>query len=102
MAERTYMLALDAGVSDLEKVCQWIMTSGTCSAWWNHLPMVFIIESELSTAAISEKLHALVPETHFLLTEVDLADARGWLPEISWKWVEKRALSSTAQHSMRV
>ncbi len=102
MTERTYMLSLDAGLLEQEKVRQWITTSGDCTAWWNHLPMFFLIESKLSTGAISDKLHALTPETRFLLTEVNLADAQGWLPETSWKWIEKRALASTPQHSMRV
>jgi hypothetical protein len=71
-------------------------------SWWNHIPMLFMLESQLAAEAIAEKLHALAPDAKFLLTEVNLAAAQGWLPEISWKWIERRATAATPQHGMRV
>jgi hypothetical protein len=104
MAERTYLLAIDAscGFEDIEKIRQYVTTSSDFSSWWNHLPMLFMLDSQMESEAIAEKLHALSPGARFLLTEVNLGAAQGWLPEVSWKWIEKRALSTTAQHGMRV
>jgi hypothetical protein len=104
MTERTYLLAIDAGcaVEDLEKIQEYVTTSGDFSSWWNHLPMLFMLDSQMESDAIAERLHALSPGVRFLLTEVNLGAAQGWLEEVSWKWIEKRALSTTPQHSMRV
>jgi hypothetical protein len=64
--------------------------------------MLFMLDSQMETEAIAEKLHALSPGARFLLTEVKLEAAQGWLPEVSWEWIEKRALSNTPPHGMRV
>ena len=103
MSEHTYMLALDANSAfgDLEKIQKFVTESPDFTSWWNHLPMVFVLETALSSEEIADKLHALSPDTRFLLTEVNLAAAQGWLPEISWKWIEKRALATTSQQSPR-
>ena len=96
MTEHTYMLALDANsaLGDLEKIQRFVMDSPEFASWWNHLPMVFMLETSVPAASISRKLHALVPEVRFLLTEVDLSVSEGWLPDISWKWIEKRSAAA--------
>ena len=96
MSNHTYLLALDANFSlaDLEKVQQYVTTSSDFSSWWNHIPMVFMLETSLRADAISRKLHALAPDARFLLTEVNLAVSEGWLPDTSWKWIEKHAEST--------
>jgi len=103
MTEHTYMLAVDANgpLENLGKIQHYVTTSNDFSSWWNHLPMVFMLESALSADAIGEKLHVLTPDARFLLTEVNLAASQRWLPEISWKWIEKRALSATPKQSAR-
>jgi hypothetical protein len=53
--------------------------------------MVFMLETPLPAASISQKPHAVAPDARFLLTEVNLAVSEGWLPGTSWKWIEKRA-----------
>ncbi len=103
MTDRTYVLAIDAHASseDIGMLQQYITASQDFSSWWNHLPMVFVLESALSADTISEKLHVVTPDVRFLLTEVDLTRSQGWLPDTSWKWIEKRALSSTPEQSAR-
>jgi hypothetical protein len=103
MSERLYLLAVDANspLVDLEKVRHYVTTSNDFSSWWNHLAAVFILETELSAETIGETLHELAPQAKFLLTEVNLANSQGWLPEVSWRWVEERALSPTPEMSVR-
>lgn len=93
MSNRTYMLALDANfaLADLEKIQQYVTTTPDFASWWNHIPMVFMLETPLPADAISRNLHALAPEARFLLTEVNLSVSEGWLPDTSWQWIEKRA-----------
>jgi hypothetical protein len=97
MGERTFVLAVDASCSavDLERIQQYVSTSPDFGSWWNHIPMVFMLESAMPSEDIAARLHAMAPNTRFLLAEVNLAAAQGWLPEISWKWIEKRALPAT-------
>ena len=96
MSEHTYMLTLDANsaLGDLEKIQHFVTDSPEFVSWWNHLPMVFMLETSAPAAAISRRLHALAPEVRFLLTEVDLSVSEGWLPDISWKWIEKRTAAT--------
>jgi hypothetical protein len=103
MTEHTYILNIDANgpPEDLVKIQHYVTTSTDFSSWWNHLPMVFMLESVLSADALGERLHALTPDARFLVTEVNLAESQGWLPEASWKWIEKRALSPTPEQSSR-
>jgi hypothetical protein len=101
MSERTYLLALDAGLADLERIRNYVTTSSDFTAWWNYIPMVFLIESSLGVETIGERLHGVAPEARFLITEANLTESQGWLPESSWKWIEKRAFSNTPIHSAR-
>jgi hypothetical protein len=103
MSDHTYLLAVDAGCSpeNFGKIQQYITASNDFSSWWNYLPMVFMLESALTADRIGEKLHALTPDVRFLVTEVNLGESQGWLPEASWKWIERRALASTQQQSAR-
>jgi hypothetical protein len=103
MTDRTYVLAIDAscGFADLERIRAYVTTSDDFSSWWNHIPMVFMLESRLNADAIGERLHALAPDARFLLTGVNLTESQGWLPELSWKWIEKRALAATPLNSAR-
>jgi hypothetical protein len=103
MSEHVYILAVDAKCSpaELEKIQQYVMTSRDFTSWWNHIPLIFMLETALTTDKIGEKLHTIVPDVRFLLTEVNLAESQGWLPEVSWKWIEKRALSVTPEQSSR-
>ncbi|HXA21434.1 MAG TPA: hypothetical protein VNW90_03980 [Acetobacteraceae bacterium] len=101
MTERTYVLVLDGGFAELERMRHYITSSSDFSAWWNYIPMVFLVESKLTAEAIGERLHELAPEARFLVTEANLAESQGWLPESSWKWIEKRAISKTPEQSSR-
>jgi len=103
MTEATYILAVDASSSfaDLEMIRQYITSSSDFSSWWNHIAMVYILETNASPETIGERLHELAPQVRFLLTEVNLVRSQGWLPEVSWKWIEKRALSATPEMSSR-
>ena len=93
MSNHTYMLALDANFAqaDLERIQRYVTTSQDFTSWWNHIPMVFMLDTPLPADTISRRLHELAPEARFLLTEVNLTVSEGWLPETSWKWIEKRA-----------
>jgi len=103
MSERLYLLAIDANSSlaDLEKIRHYVTTSNDFSSWWNHIAAIFLLETKLGAETIGEKLHQLAPQAKFLLTDVNLANSQGWLPEVSWKWIEKRALSATPEQSSR-
>ena len=70
MNEHTYMLALDANsaMGDLEKIQKFVTESTDFASWWNHLPMVFMLETSAPAASISRKLHALAPDVRFMLT----------------------------------
>jgi hypothetical protein len=98
MTKRTLMLVVDANFSltELDKIARYVTTSPDFSSWWNHLPMVFMLETDHSTAEICKHLHAVAPDARFLLTEINLAATEGYLPDISWKWFEMRVPADVA------
>ncbi len=104
MTERTYMLAAGVGCSpaDIEMIREYVTTSADFSSWWNHIPLLYMVETTLTADAVAARIHELAPEAKFLLTGVDLAETQGWLPEISWKWIEKRAIAGGARQIVRI
>jgi len=101
MSERTYLLALEiCSLTDSEQVRHYITTSQDFSSWWNHLPFIYLLDSALDQQAITARIHDRAPEARFLLTPIDAAEVDGWLPEVSWKWLEKRARTRSSSESV--
>ncbi len=59
--------------------------------WWHYLKSAYILTSELSAEHLFDEIRKILPNHKFLITEIDLENCEGWLPEKAWEWIEKHA-----------
>lgn len=98
MVDRTYIVTLDAldPILDFAAVKEAIKGSPHVQAWWNHLPGVFLVTSNLDADGVSELLRPHTGRARFLVLAVELAQSEGALPEQGWDWIVRRAEQDVA------
>ncbi len=89
---RTFMIVLDADTigADYSDVAGFISKSPLFHGWWNHLPYVFLVSTDLDADAVSESLRPYTKSARFLVMEVNPAASEGRLPPRSWEWIRDR------------
>ena len=98
MTDRTYVVTLDVlnPKVDFATVKQAIKESSHVRAWWNHLPGVFLVTSDLDADGVSELIRPHTREARFLVVAVELAQSEGALSEQGWDWIVRRSDQSVA------
>lgn len=100
MSERTYIIALDGldPVVDSAEIKNFIKANDRdFKNWWNHIPYVFLVTSEMSADAIAERLKPFSHGSSFVVMEVNPANSEGWLSERAWNWIRKRSPSRASE-----
>lgn len=87
-----YVIATDILDPRLDpvKLKDLIKSDPTFSAWWNHLPGVFLVTSEANAEEITDVLRTVVNKTNLLVIEANPSESEGWLPTRSWDWIRRR------------
>ncbi|MCB1433722.1 MAG: hypothetical protein KDK75_14930 [Alphaproteobacteria bacterium] len=83
---KTYILTFivnNARMPDLENFVRY---SPHIRAYWNHIPLVYCVKSELTAAQLREKIEPFFPQGGFMVAELNAANVDGRLPEDAWKW----------------
>jgi hypothetical protein len=95
MSDRTYIIALDPFDPDIDlvEVKQFIKNSTIFKSWWNHIPSVFLVSSEMNVKFITKELKSFTHHSSVLVMEVIPSNSEGWLPERAWSWIRKRSPS---------
>lgn len=59
--------------------------------WWHHISNTYIIitSNSPSVVTVREFVQERMPNTHFLVMEVNYNNYDGFLPQTSWDWFEK-------------
>lgn len=93
MESRIYVISLDLldPTLNLEGVREFIKTSSMFENWWNHIPGVFLVISRMDAATISEAVRRYTNDARLLITETNLDNSDGWLPDSAWTWVRRRS-----------
>jgi hypothetical protein len=100
MARHTYIITFDAADPDVDaaKIRDYIRDSDEFSSWWNHIPLVFLVTSELDADGISRSLRSHT-NASFLVMRVMPEDSEGSLPRRGWEWIRRRSEPSpTYEH----
>lgn len=102
MPKRTYVVAFDSASPsfDADEVKTFIRDSGEFSAWWNHIPFVFLVRSDLDADGVSDKILPHTNGARFLVMEAVPSNSNGWLKRRSWDWI-KRVSGSSADANSR-
>lgn len=92
MTRRTYIVTFDALNPAFDPVAlkAYLRTSKEFQHWWNHLPYVYLLTTDLDAEVISGRLRQHSNGARFLVMEVDPQSSEGWLPKQSWQWIRKR------------
>ena len=93
MDERTFLVALDAADPRVDSMAirERIRSEPKFTAWWNHIPYVFLITTPLTEAQVSKRLKPLTQGARFLVVEINPEHSEGWLPERAWRWIRRRS-----------
>jgi hypothetical protein len=102
MTLRSFIVTVDP-FSDPVSVMQFMQDKSNISGWWHHIPGTFIVLSEMGAKTITRKSFKVIGEHHFLVAEIDLRHADGYLPQDAWDWFKRRERegigSSATAHS---
>ncbi len=92
MSEPTYLIAFDIVDPDLDlkPIKEHIRHSPEFKHWWNYLPGIYLVTTDLDPDGITERLHGMSNQASFLVIRVNPEDSQGWLPEKSWGWIKRR------------
>lgn len=98
MARRTYIVTLDASdpAIDLDALKEFIKTDPHIDNWWNHIPFVFLLSTELSASGLSDLLRRYTKDARLLVMAVDPGESDGWLTERGWRWIKRYSPPSRA------
>jgi hypothetical protein len=93
MGDRTFVVAVDAREPRSEAAVfrKALQHNPGVTAWWNHLPYIYLVTSPLSADELSANLFERSQLDRFLVMEVNPAESEGLLPERAWDWIRKRS-----------
>jgi len=95
MPDRTYLVAFDPASPsfDAEEIRTFIRDGGAFSGWWNHIPFVYLVRSDLNADGVSEMIMPHAKGARFLVMEVIPSNSDGWLKRKSWSWIRETSAS---------
>ena len=93
MSKKTFIITFDPSdpSADVPGLLDFIQTTSMFDSWWNHIPAVFMVTSEMRARDISDALRRYTKNARMLVVEANPAESEGWLPDKSWTWVRKRS-----------
>ena len=59
--------------------------------WWHHLQSSYIIvtESNILASNVADYVRERMPNKLFFVSELNLQNHNGWLPEKAWEWINR-------------
>jgi hypothetical protein len=93
MIERTYVVALDARepAADASVLRAALKDNNNIKNWWNHLPYVYIVITDLNADALSADIWKRTKLRRFLVVEINLAESEGLLSDKAWNWIVRHS-----------
>ena len=67
-------------------VHQYIMDSKDFVAYWNYIPLVYMVKSYKSPQELRDKFKNILGNHQFLIAEISAAHVDGFLPKAAWEW----------------
>lgn len=83
-----YLIVYDASSKTVswQQVANFIKYCNQFRRWWGNLPLVWVVESDLSASDIRGILTATMSGTSFIVVEIDRSNLDGVLPRFAWDW----------------
>lgn len=89
---KSYIIAFDVEDprADAQRINRFITGSDAIDAWWNYLPLVYVVQSRATAKALSDDLQRIADGAPFFVAEIDTTNMNGWLPRMAWDWFADR------------
>ncbi len=96
MAEQTFIVAVDVADDriDHDGLRSLIRGNPDFTAWWNHIPAVYLIQTRLTVDELSAQVEQHTNKARYFVMKVDPRSSQGWLPDSSWTWLERRVAAT--------
>jgi hypothetical protein len=95
MYRKAYVINFDKdGVLDsfdYKKFHDTLTTATGIISWWHYLQSsyIIIVEYNITATNISDFVKEHMPNKYFFVSELNLKNHNGWLPQEAWDWVNK-------------
>ena len=80
-----FLVAFTETMADVEAFAQYVKDSKKISRYWNYIPNVFIVESNLNVRDLAVSFKPFL-RVGYLVTEIDNTNTDGQLPSAAWAW----------------
>lgn len=80
---------------------QYIVDSVDILAFWNHVPLMYIVKSRLGAPALTQKFLPFFDGRFFLVAEMNPENVSGWLPAAAWEWFRTPAPPTKSQRPVQ-
>ncbi len=84
-----YLLSFDPHLSHASAMHDSITGCPYINDWWHYLSSTYIISSTYTLGTITNYLGNKLSNPIFLLIEVDLNNANGYLGQPAWNWINQ-------------
>jgi hypothetical protein len=91
---KTYVLVVTPR-ANLDEVGHLVQTDPRIPAYWNYLPYLFCVKTEMSAKELAE-LFTDAAGSGFLVVEIDTSNMNGKLPRAAWEWFREPAEAEDA------
>ncbi len=95
MNRKTYIIIFNKGGLldnfDFTKFHDRLTTATGLISWWHYIDNAYIIVTEYNITAtkVSDFVGRHLPQKQFLVSELNLNNHNGWLPQEAWDWIDK-------------
>jgi hypothetical protein len=83
---RTYVVNFDATETNLQSFNQYLMDSREIIAYWNYVPLSYMVKSRLTAIELQARLRPFFAGRYFIVAEVNPGNINGSLPPQAWEW----------------
>ncbi len=94
MQYKNYIITFDSFLVD-DKIVQHfhetLINDPAIYDWWHYLEGTYIVvvKSGIDAMNITQFVIETMPEVQVLVSEINLRNHNGWLPDAAWEWINK-------------
>lgn len=88
MEPKIYLIAYNTldEMETVESIRQYVVDSKDFVAYWNYIPLVYIVKSYKSLQELRDKFRNMLGKNQFMIAEISAAHIDGFLPKSAWDW----------------
>lgn len=92
---KAYILVLDKETADYSfdsnDFHHKITTAKGVISWWHYIDNTYILitEKRVIAKSITDFVRSTTNELHFFISELNLNNHNGWLPNEAWEWINE-------------